>query len=164
MAIAAFALLGGCREQQESIDTTLVGDTGRVGTNGAPTAAIGSNNATLGNIAASNQLTRDANTATPPTSYAGSPVDGPSPSVTLSQAYVVGRWSVERNCVAPEFTFNVDGTVARGGRDYLWRVEGSSIVVTRVGESEGETTPVRVVNPMHMIVTTGEGPVPLHRC
>lgn len=95
----------------------------------------------------------------------GNRTGGPTESaMPLTRDYVVGRWSVTGNCTAPEFVFNADGSVARGGRNYQWRVDGNNLVVVREGGSQPESAPVQVVDQTHMTVTVGEGPIPLTRC
>lgn len=89
---------------------------------------------------------------------------GGASAMPLTRDYVVGSWSVTGNCTAPEFVFNADGSVSRGGQNYQWRVDGSNLVVSRVGQTESESTPVRVVDQRNMVVTSGEGPIPLRRC
>lgn len=88
----------------------------------------------------------------------------PAGSASLTRDFVVGRWSVTGNCSAPEFVFNADGSVARRGQNYQWRVESGNLVITRVGQTQSEAVPVRVTSPTEMIVSGGEGPIPLTRC
>ncbi|MGE0179846.1 MAG: hypothetical protein AB7O91_08515 [Sphingomonas sp.] len=122
------------------------------------------------NTAAGNAATpvpsADGNTAAA-TDGNGSAATGPVPeggATQLTRDYVVGSWSVTGNCGAPEFVFNADGTVSRGGQSYQWSVDGGNLVVNRSGQSESESTPVRVVDQSNMIVTSRDGPIPLRRC
>ena len=95
----------------------------------------------------------------------GNMAAGPAASaMPLTREYVAGRWSVTGNCTTPEFVFNADGSVARGGRNYQWRVDGGNLVVTPQSGGQSESTPVQVVDQTHMTVTGPEGPIPLTRC
>ena len=110
----------------------------------------------------------DNRTAPPPAAgntSGGNVTDGPAASaMPLTREYVAGRWTITGNCTAPEFVFNADGTVSRGGRNFQWRVDRNNLVVTREGGGEPESTPVRVIDQTHMTVTVDEGPLPLTRC
>ena len=126
----------------------------------------------VGNAANGAATAPDVNAVTPAQPPAGNSTgglggnvtDGPASAMPLTRDYVAGRWSVTGNCTAPEFVFNADGTVSRGGRNYQWRVDGSNLVVTRVEGGQPESTPVQIVDQTHMTVTTPEGPIPLTRC
>lgn len=107
------------------------------------------------------------NGTTPPAGngVGGNMAAGPAAGTTpLTREYVTGRWSSTSDCTAPEFVFNANGSVSRGDRSYQWRVDGNTLVVTREGGGQPESTPVQVVDQTHMTVIGPEGPIPLTRC
>ena len=143
-AALAALLIAGCDQPGNGVGN---------GTNGAATAPAG--NAALPAPPAGNGVG----------GLGGNMTDGRAASaMPLTRDYVVGRWSVTGNCTAPEFVFNADGSVARGGRNYQWRVDGGNLVVTPQGGGQPESTPVGVVDQTHMTVTGPDGPIPLTRC
>lgn len=145
-AVLAGLLLTGCDQL------------GMGGNNSSSAAASGNASAPApsGNGVSGSDFNMSAGPATPVPQGGG--------TAQLTRDYVVGSWSVTGNCQQPEFVFNANGTVSRGGQNYQWSVSGGNLVVNRVGDAQSESTPVQVVDQQNMVVTSGEGPIPLRRC